>query len=259
VSQADSWLDLGAWVRIARSNRAASLVALGLVLGMLALVGPWFSIDVFTSGAHDPVVDFTTTSYVTRDNEGPYFVIPYDSAACRCATMAGTFNLVLASVAIALLLGAGTAVAFLRGWVKHDMRVALASLSGILLLVAPILLAVSLPGAMAADDRNLAPGSDDDNWQRIFIGQNTSITTQTLSWGPSWAWVLSLLGGGVILAGVAVSRKEARPRAPTSYSPQAAMAPAAAPSVPPAGPDPSSGGAFPAPTMGGDQPSRDGN
>lgn len=285
MAPSDAWLDIGNWIRIARSNRAASLVVLGLVLGVFALFGPWFSIDVFQNGQHQPVVDLTTTSQVIHYTEGTYAVQPYDASSCRCATTAGTFNLVLASVGLAVIVGAATAVAFLQGWVNHDLRLALAALCGVLLILGPVLMAINLPGALAADDQNLAPGYggwDEDNWQRSIMGQNTSQTTVKVSWGPSWAWVLSLAGGIAILLGVVISRRgnqqgirPATAVAAPATPPPAAQAPAAAPpppaSPPPAAPpsapstpssggdgDPTAGGAFPAPSVGGDQKSSGG-
>jgi hypothetical protein len=245
--------NLGAWVGIARANRASALVVLGLLLGLASLLGPWFTIDVFTNGTHDPVVEFSTTTYVTRSAEGPYYVVPYESIACRCASVAGAFNLALVIVGVAVLIGAAAGVAFLQGRIGHDIRVGIALIVGLMLAVAPGLLAISLPGAFAADDGNVAPGTDDYNWQRGFIGQNTTQSTVTISWGPGWAWVTSLLGGLAAIAGAMLSRKEARPR-PTAVAP--AM-PASAPPPPPVSPPPggnaaSQGSAFPAPSVGGD-------
>ncbi len=264
MSETAAWLDLGTWIRIARSNRATTLVVIGLVFGVMSLFGPWFAIDVFRSGAHDPIIDFTTTSMVTHDPEGYFAVVPYDSVACRCASVAGAFNLALAMVGAALLLGAFTAVMIARGVVKRDTRVALAALSGVLLIVAPVALAVTLPGALAADDIGFLPFSGDDNWERSFLGQNTSFSSITVGWGPSWGWVISLIAGAFILVGVSMARRPPRPApAPATAPPAVAPPPVAAPAqdtpAPPTTPsagtgaDPTAGGAIPAPSVGGRQ------
>jgi hypothetical protein len=230
----------------------------------MALFGPWFTIDVFRSGAHDPVIDFTTTSMVTHDPEGYYAVVPYDSIACRCASVAGSFNLALAMVGAAVLLGAFTAVMIARGVIQRDVRVALAALSGLLLIGAPIVLAATLPGAFAADDIGFLPFSGDNNWDRSFFGQNNSFQSMTVGWGPSWGWVLSLIAGVTILVGISMARRGPRPApAATTVPPAVAPPPVAAPAqdtpAPPTTPsagtgaDPTAAGAIPAPSVGGQQ------
>ncbi len=279
MANGSDWANFGTWIRLVRSSRPMALVAAGLVLGVFALLSPWFTIDVFQSGVHNPVVDFSTTSIVAHGSDGSYAVAPYGTAACRCATLTGTFDLVLLIMGAAVILGAAAGVGLLRGLLRGDMLTGIAALCGVLLLLAPALLAVQLPGAMAADRVYNYGGQEPTNWQTSFIGQNSTQATQTLSWGPSAGWVLSLLGGIVVLVGVILARRKPRtpvatavPSAPaqaaqaaqTAQTAQAAQAPPpAAPStLPPAAPagggSPAAPSAFPTPSVGGEKDSSGG-
>ena len=224
VAQAIDLPDFRAWYNYAMAHKAQTFFALGMVLGLLSLVTPWYAIDMNTNGRHNPVRDFTLTAYVDHWADGHYEVYPLDTSACRCATVASAFNGVFLIAVVGAIIGAGTVFAHFRGKIKGDLTVLLIALTGLMFIGAPLVLASSLTGAFATDnfDQNF-PANADDTWGKSFIGYNVTAAS-TIAWGPSSGFYLSAAGGVFMLLCVYQIRMPKRPAMAASPAPGAAIA-----------------------------------
>jgi len=182
--------------------------------------------------------------------------MPYDANACRCANVGGAFQNVMLLSAAGIFLLAALWTSRMRGMrIGDEQMKALVAIAGLLIVLAPLYLAFSLPGAFAADGHASGGGSSyasDVGFGKSFVGTNSSSgfgTTVSYSWGPTWGWLVALTGGLLILLGAAMSGMPPRPAAVTaaqtgwSASTPQTWAPGQTPPVPtpPAAPAPSEG------------------
>jgi hypothetical protein len=120
--------------------------------------------------------------------------------------------------AAGILLLAATTAARSRGLkIGEEGMKAVVAVAGLLVILAPLYLAFSLPGAFTADGHAGGGGGQYDSeagFGKTFVGTNSSTlfgNTFSWSWGPSWGWLFALVGGLLILVGAALTGMPSRP------------------------------------------------
>lgn len=215
---------------------ASTLAVLAILLAALAIVTPWFRIDYTTSGRSSPLDEYALAEWVQHNPNGARIVTPYDSRACVCDRVEGVFTQTQLLIWTGALLAA--AAYWGRSWtrLKSDQAVALTAIAGLLMIAAPMLLALGLPRAFLDDGwavQNVVPQG---RWGSSFLGAHAEDLSHTVYWGPGIAWLLALLAGGLTLASVFIERR--RPVAVSADAPEAKRAPSGAVAAPPAAPQP---------------------
>ncbi len=214
------------------------LGALGLLMVALSLVAPWYAVDNSVAGGHSPLVEYSLTEKARHDADGTTHLFPYEVPSCRCATVGELFSLTQA------LIWTGALVAAAAFWGRSNAPrlprtglVALTASAGLLAVAAPLVLALSLPGAFLADGERVSNIVPIGRWGAGFIGSHVENVIQTTVWGPSAGWVLALLGGALTLASL---RRTGGPVPAEAAAPTTHVRSTASPiSAPPAAPMPS--------------------
>lgn len=196
------------------------LVVVGVAVTGVALEFPWFSIQATVSGtetwAYYPWCAYITgsTSNTGQGNQG---CVSYSALATNGGNLQALYSIIELMVVLALILGV---VAFLFGLMgamgrrlfKRHTHLAflLAVVAGLLMLMAPLAIAIGQPAAIASESAgagNTACGSTGPQSSLWGSCTNTSSpesgsVVTNWSWGPSTAWYLSfpaflllLLGG----------------------------------------------------------------
>jgi len=205
-------------------HRSQTLVAIGLLLAVLALLMPWFAIDFVLNGTREGSLGYgLTAATLFSPPDGYWVVMPYDANACRCANVGGAFQNVMLLAAGGIILLAALWTARMRGLKITDEQLkSLVAAAGLLIVLSPLYLAFALPGAFSVDGHASGGGSTYDSdvgFGKSFAGTNTSTsfgTTISYSWGPTWGWFFALAGGLLILLGAEMSGMPARPTAATA-------------------------------------------
>jgi len=222
---------------------AAVIVLVGVILLIAALLMPWYTEKVSLGGG-DTTVNFfpglpSQSGSVSwscsggascPSNETSYSgFIPALTNVGNIAE-AGFFLLIVGIIV-------GVIAAAFGFMSRTNSRRAMPAttlglLAMILALIAPIMFAALLPGAVSNDISSTSPqryGSSSGPWSS-FIGSTTFTTpvgSASFSWGPGVGWYLGIAAFVVLLIGVVLflmSRKE-----PASPAPATAPAPSAAP------------------------------
>lgn len=224
-----------------RENLPGTLAVAGILLAALSVVTPWFVVDNFDGGRHNPLEEFYLGQMVDHRTDGTRLLTTYDLTACRCDRVESVFTLTQVLIWSGALLAA--AAYWGRSWtrLRDEQAVALTAIAGLLMVAAPVLLALNLPGAFAADADTVANTPAQGRWASSFVGSSVISSVRVMYWGPGLAWIFALLAGGLTLASVSRERRKALASAATA--PQAARGAHAPVAAPPAAPQ-SNGGAL---------------
>ncbi|MGQ9582753.1 MAG: hypothetical protein ACUVV6_04470 [Thermoplasmatota archaeon] len=181
-----------AWRR--RRGAATVLLVCALVLLAVSLGAPWFS-----AGTRSPEttmeLSYTLWGLGTRlDTDsppGPSSVSTFTEwdRLDRAEATRGVFQMALGLEACATALGLALAPSalLLRGPRKRRVPLALGSLACLFSLLAPLLFAALLPGALGAD------GPQPVDTKGSFWGSSRA-AGESSSWGPGAGWALALAG-----------------------------------------------------------------
>jgi hypothetical protein len=215
----------------------AVMIVIGAILLITALITPWYAFKTSFYGGS------TTQSFYPGmpSTNGTIQYSCSDTPACSSQTSYNEARLnntgTIAETGFFLLTGAIVlgVVAALFGFASrgNTRRVrpglVFAVLTLLLAIVAPVLFAVALPGAISNDSSNFyRPANTNGPWSS-FIGSSSAgsrLGTISLDWGPAIGWYLSIAAFVVVLVGLIVlflNRKETpEPTpAPASAAPDA--------------------------------------
>jgi len=221
----------------------AIIVLIGAILLIAAVFIPWYTYQAKESS---PLGSGTTTinSYPGFTNQNGTIqcstsgtaACPYSQTSYQNARYNNTGNIAETGfflLIVGIIFGViAAALAFMARGTTRRVRPAMifAIIALILALIAPILFAAALPGAISSDTPTAARPTSSGPWSS-FIG-STSFTapvigTVNLNWGPTTGWYISFVAFVLFLVGLIflfMARKE-KPAA----QPVAQMAPPATP------------------------------
>jgi hypothetical protein len=230
---------------------ASTVILVGAVLLVAALLMPWYSIGISGNGASEtgsfypgtPSSNGTVRYSCSSSSGGPNGSSPcptqesYSSADLNnTGTVAetGFFLLVVGG-----LLGAAAGAIGLTTMSRRDGSAAVLAIATVALVVAvaaPGLFAASLPGAISKD----TPGASGSGPWSSFYGSSSNGSgtpnAQSFTWGPGLGWYLSFGAFAVLLVGLILYAKNRRdppePLAPVP-TPSTEVQPSGAPAPPP--------------------------
>lgn len=224
-----------------QKHKAGVFTALAVVLGLVAIALPWYGLDDLQGGIHNPYRGYGLAEWTEWYPGGTRGIVPYDAIDCRCASVGGAFLTAQLLVWLGVILGALTVALRLRGALKGDATVVMTAVVGLLLIGAPLSLAVSLTGAFARDNQDFQGLDPPDNFGSSFVGSNQT-TGRVISWGPAAGFALSFGAGLCALVAVFLRRQGAKPAPAPMQTWQPGVPPAPAAPAPTQPQSPSSGG-----------------
>lgn len=224
-----------------QKHKAGVFTALAVVFGLAAIAMPWYGFDDLQGGIHNPYRGYGLAEWTESYPGGMRGIMPYDAIDCRCASVGGAFLTAQLLVWAGVIFGALAIALRLRGVLKGDANVVMTAVVGLLLIGAPLSLAISLPGAFLRDNQDFQGIDPQNQFGASFVGSNQT-TNRVVSWGPAAGFALSLIAGLCAFVAVFLRRQGARPVAAPMQTWQPGVPPAPPAPTPTQPQSPTSGG-----------------
>jgi hypothetical protein len=222
---------------------AAVIILIGAVLLIAALVMPWYAFKTSELGGSETQNSYPglpsqngTIQYSCSGLPSGFACPPqtsYSSATPKETNVGNIAETGFFLLIVGIILGV---VAAIFGFASRGSprraapAIALAAVALILAIVAPVLFAVALPGAISSDiSSTYRPPNTSGPWSS-FIGSSSftspTIGTVNFDWGPAIGWYLSIVAFVLLLVGVILLARYRR------EPPQAVTAPSSSPPAP---------------------------
>jgi hypothetical protein len=204
---------------------AMAVGAVGIVLLIAGLVGPWWTLSLQASALGSTITssqEFRPSGYTTTV-QGPGVSTSNQTDYAGDPNMGGVFTTGFLLSAVAILCGVAmiglTAMSGPRPSF-HRLGAILGILAFVLALVAALYVMSALPAAATTD-----AGAGGPTISGFWGSQTTSVfgVSTVITWGAGWAWYLVLVAALVFLVGGVLSLRapKAGPAAPAAESPPA--------------------------------------
>ena len=198
------------------SKVAIGLGVVGIVLAIVALVGPWWtmtaSVLVVTVSLNFGLFGASGTMPGGGAVGGSYSTLPHVGSVFMAGAALTALGLILGVVMLLLIAMSGK---------KPGLRkigAAMGIVGAIVLLVGPLYVMSALPGALSSD---VFPSSSGISISGFFGG--ISAAGMSLTWGGGWGWYLAFVAAILLLIGGILALR----------APKAAAMPAAPMAAPP--------------------------